>query len=1050
MKEYQVDGYDTVVSFPDDTPEEVVLNTIKRDYPEPDENFVNRIADPATPASAVSFEDFKKYKELKPDLSWGELGGLVVQGAGMVAGELYNGVKSTAALAAIGQVDKMAASTAEGAARGTYDLANLSLRIKDNVTKIIEPYLKETGDADKDQYNRFLAIKEMDNIREAARQGDKTILQNFGIGVTSDDIDTQAAEAASYFLDPTVLGTAGTTRIGSIFNKTISKAASKPAELAGRAAGATARGLETVKDKIEGAASKAGQVVDEATGGMSKYAVPGAVGGAAATVGLAPTAGTMMAAVGTIPALNLAEGLFKGFAHATANPGTRIGAMRHMHMNQPQTLAGKMAGRLQFLDTPIEYAGRAAAGAGAGAVYGAGLGALAGGKEGAAQGLGAGLTLGAGTGAGMRFVEGLSGRAKFNAEQTDYTAWRAKQDKDTQTFLDTKLKSHKDRIQVMDAVQMAQVGAGDQSTVRILSGDDFAKQFPGADGVQVIEGDTPIAYINGRNGDARVLMHEVFHTMARLDGFDGMVAAMSGEIGRMYTPDEVATLIREYEASGKKLKETEGLVTTGDKFAALAEEVGAEYFANYIKGKDSSYLLKGTPFKDALGSIVDRFVAGKLDRVYDSFKSQIFDSQLKQSRSLDKAMNDLVKARRRAYRQVELSADDYIRAYTDKDLGDDQVFNELQALGIAEIDNKGKRQLKTKYKLNKESKDTAKQIVETIEGLDESGGMVKQGDGSYKGRNFSPAQIKSLLDAPFLSDKVKEALSFIHLVRKAGSDAANLTYAAATYKNKRGQTKAKNLPISNRDALIYGLTFSPVGTITANILDLSLLKAKIARQWGSDARLQREFGTMDAMYEAAINYVNALEGDVPTAQVVGGQLKRNLLNKLLGVRNVKGNPEIPDGAKLGEADHPWRSFRLDRLVKARPLENVKATFSEEAYLKGQHNFSPSVADGVKMIEDVSRKLGVDVSIASKAGGDIILSKIIVPKDRRLAGVGSKVVSAITEVADQSGLKVLLTRSKDFGGSLPRLKKFYKKFGFVENKGKNKDYSISESMYRLPK
>ena len=33
--------------------------------------------------------------------------------------------------------------------------------------------------------------------------------------------------------------------------------------------------------------------------------------------------------------------------------------------------------------------------------------------------------------------------------------------------------------------------------------------------------------------------------------------------------------------------------------------------------------------------------------------------------------------------------------------------------------------------------------------------------------------------------------------------------------------------------------------------------------------------------------------------------------------------------------------------------------------------------------------------------------------------------------------------------MSRLKDFYKQFGFVENKGRNKDFTISDSMYRLP-
>lgn len=58
---------------------------------------------------------------------------------------------------------------------------------------------------------------------------------------------------------------------------------------------------------------------------------------------------------------------------------------------------------------------------------------------------------------------------------------------------------------------------------------------------------------------------------------------------------------------------------------------------------------------------------------------------------------------------------------------------------------------------------------------------------------------------------------------------------------------------------------------------------------------------------------------------------------------------------------------------------------------------------------------------------------------------------LVEYADRTGQKVMLTASTDFGGSsVKRLKDFYKRFGFVENKGRNKDFAISETMYREPK
>lgn len=84
-------------------------------------------------------------------------------------------------------------------------------------------------------------------------------------------------------------------------------------------------------------------------------------------------------------------------------------------------------------------------------------------------------------------------------------------------------------------------------------------------------------------------------------------------------------------------------------------------------------------------------------------------------------------------------------------------------------------------------------------------------------------------------------------------------------------------------------------------------------------------------------------------------------------------------------------------------------------------------------------------------GDIVtLSRIVVPKDGRNNGVGSKVMNEIVNWADSHGKTVALSPSTDFGGNKGRLSEFYKRFGFVENKGKNKNFSTRETMVRTPK
>jgi GNAT superfamily N-acetyltransferase len=96
------------------------------------------------------------------------------------------------------------------------------------------------------------------------------------------------------------------------------------------------------------------------------------------------------------------------------------------------------------------------------------------------------------------------------------------------------------------------------------------------------------------------------------------------------------------------------------------------------------------------------------------------------------------------------------------------------------------------------------------------------------------------------------------------------------------------------------------------------------------------------------------------------------------------------------------------------------------------------------------KLGLDGFI-SERDGVINLSKIVVPGESRGQGAGTAAMKALIDYADSTAQVIALSPSKDFGAtSVNRLNQFYKRFGFVKNTGKNRDYEISESMYRLPK
>ncbi|HHS7219520.1 TPA: GNAT family N-acetyltransferase [Acinetobacter baumannii] len=107
----------------------------------------------------------------------------------------------------------------------------------------------------------------------------------------------------------------------------------------------------------------------------------------------------------------------------------------------------------------------------------------------------------------------------------------------------------------------------------------------------------------------------------------------------------------------------------------------------------------------------------------------------------------------------------------------------------------------------------------------------------------------------------------------------------------------------------------------------------------------------------------------------------------------------------------------------------------------------SVDDFVKGIK---KQYGIELGLKGSPSSNILsLHKIVVPEAMRNQGTGTKAMQDIINYADSQNKTIALTPSSDFGGNKNRLTGFYKKLGFVENKGRNKDYEISESMYRSP-
>lgn len=101
-------------------------------------------------------------------------------------------------------------------------------------------------------------------------------------------------------------------------------------------------------------------------------------------------------------------------------------------------------------------------------------------------------------------------------------------------------------------------------------------------------------------------------------------------------------------------------------------------------------------------------------------------------------------------------------------------------------------------------------------------------------------------------------------------------------------------------------------------------------------------------------------------------------------------------------------------------------------------------------KSIKKQYGIELGLKGSPSSNVLsLHKIVVPEAMRNQGNGTKAMHDIIRYADSQNKTIALTPSSDFGGNKSRLTSFYKKLGFVENKGRNKDYEISESMYRSP-
>lgn len=125
------------------------------------------------------------------------------------------------------------------------------------------------------------------------------------------------------------------------------------------------------------------------------------------------------------------------------------------------------------------------------------------------------------------------------------------------------------------------------------------------------------------------------------------------------------------------------------------------------------------------------------------------------------------------------------------------------------------------------------------------------------------------------------------------------------------------------------------------------------------------------------------------------------------------------------------------------MYNLKSLYE---YINESKMFAPKIQ--AKLRDKYSDELR---QLSLMGNSDAIEINIIrINNEHKGTGIGSKIMQEICDYADDSNKILHLSPTDEFGSSISKLKAFYKKFGFVINRGNNKDFRFKNTMIRYPK
>jgi len=195
------------------------------------------------------------------------------------------------------------------------------------------------------------------------------------------------------------------------------------------------------------------------------------------------------------------------------------------------------------------------------------------------------------------------------------------------------------------------------------------------------------------------------------------------------------------------------------------------------------------------------------------------------------------------------------------------------------------------------------------------------------------------------------------------------------------------------------------------------------------------------------HYATAFNPDVNEEDVVGYITNRGDGTELAVTQEMQGQGIGGELQYMFRKENPNAATGGLTEAGEKSLQRTYNRLSEEGIAKDAQAAVPELNLKDRIVEKYPN---VKLDLFGDASKGYELSRIELPKEVRGQGIGTDIMDDLISGADAEGATISLTPDTSFGGSsVSRLNNFYKQFGFVDNKGKNKNFSTRNTMYRVP-